>query len=221
MPWARFEDDYLGNQKLATLSTAAIALDLAAIIYSARELRDGLLSLTDVETIAVLIHIRAWRRPAVELVRVNRWEPTEGGYTIHDYLEYQPSRAQILAQREDDRIRKRRGAQTTNARRIPAGVASDSENTPGAPVPGPGRSRSPVPDSLRESPEHPPTPLASEGGGILRRRSSFTLMDRNTSSARTPTANASGWPCHDPGAVHWRRRVLRGVWPNDSRARVA
>ena len=184
MPWARFEDDYLGNQKLARLSTAAIALDLAAIIYSARELRDGLLSLTDVETIAVLIHIRAWRRPAVELVRVNRWESTDDGFTIHDYLEYQPSRAQILAQREDDRIRKRRGAQTTNARRIPAGVVPDSENTPGAPGPGPG----PGPGFPTGIPGAPPNPPRKRRG----RNSSETLEFENDGPKYEQRQDANG-----------------------------
>jgi hypothetical protein len=109
MPWARFEDDYLGNQKLTTLSTPAIALDMAGIVYSARELRDGRLTTTDVQLIATLIHLRRWQPVAAELVRVNRWTECEGGgYAIHDYLDYQPSREQVLGGRASAAERMRR-----------------------------------------------------------------------------------------------------------------
>lgn len=138
MPWARFADDYLGNSKLAGLSTVAIALDVSSIIYSARDLRDGHLTQNDVQVIATLIHLRRWAPVVGELVHARRWAPTPVGWDIHDYLEYQPSREAVLRQRDEDRARKRRGAQTTNGHRIPAGSGPDSENNPGAPGPGPG-----------------------------------------------------------------------------------
>jgi hypothetical protein len=164
MPWARFEDDYLGNQKLATLSTAAIALDMAAIIYSARELRDGVLSAADVQTVAALIHLKRWPPAAAELVRVNRWTSGKGVYTIHDYLEYQPSREQILKQREEDRERKRRGARVTNATRNSSGGREDSGRTPDAPVPGPGPGPVPgIPTELESFPTPNPSPQAERG----------------------------------------------------------
>ena len=34
-----------------------------------------------------------------QLVRVGLWEPVRGGYYVHDYPEYQPTRAQIGAER--------------------------------------------------------------------------------------------------------------------------
>jgi hypothetical protein len=164
MPWAKFEDNYLGNQKLATLTTAAIALDMAAIIYSARELRDGLLSAADVQTVAALIHLRRWPPAAAELVRVHRWTTPDGAfYAIHDYLEYQPSRDEVLKQREEDRERKRRGGrarQGQNSSGIPAGNPPESGGIPAAPVPGPG----PGP-GIPATPESFPTPYPSPQAG--------------------------------------------------------
>jgi len=155
VPWARFEDDYLGNTKLATLSTAAIALDMAAIIYSARELRDGVLRESDVQTIAALIHLKRWPPVATELVQVNRWARADGGFTIHDYLEYQPSRQQILAERAAAAGRMRR----IRSPEVRPNFARSSEEVrkkfadPG-PGPGPGPERSPnVPGT---SPQPPP-----------------------------------------------------------------
>ena len=170
MPWARFEDDYLGNAKLTTLSTAAIALDMAAIIYSARELRDGLLRASDVDAIATLIHIRRWAPVAAELVAVNRWSVSAGGYAIHDYLEYQPSRQQVLGDRAAAAYRMRRVrekfARTSSER-------SDEVREKFAdPGPGPG----PGPERSTNVPGDPPTPLDERSdevranGGVLQRR---------------------------------------------------
>jgi hypothetical protein len=153
MPWARFADDYLGNSKLTGLSTVAIALDVTSIIYSARDLRDGHLTQSDVQVIATLIHLRRWAPVVGELVHARRWAPTSVGWDIHDYLEYQPSREAVLRQRDEDRVRKRRGAQTTNGHRLPAGSGPDSENNPGAPGPGPGvNSRPPARLAGRSAP---------------------------------------------------------------------
>jgi len=143
MPWARFADDYLGNVKLATMSTSAIALDMAAIIYSARELRDGHLSVADVHAIAALIHLKTWKPAVTQLVQRCRWVPllTGDGWDIHDYLEYQPSREQVLAERTAaaDRKRRQRSANGTfqPMSRRDSGVSSPGVTTPPYPVPDP------------------------------------------------------------------------------------
>jgi hypothetical protein len=156
MPWARFEDGYLGSRKLTALSTGAIALDMASIVYSARELRDGVLSVADVEVVTSLIHIRKWHHYAVELVEAQRWAPREeGGFIIHDYLDYQPSREQVLADRAAGAERKRR-QRASNGHFVsgrtdtvtPGGLRQESPRSHNAPVPGPGPGRpSDVPDS--------------------------------------------------------------------------
>ena len=103
MPWVRFADDYLSNPKVQSLGLAARVLDFSAIIYSARELRDGKLTRTDVELVANLTRMRRWRAAADELVAHGRWVVCEHPvlYLIHDYLSYQPSRETVLAQREE------------------------------------------------------------------------------------------------------------------------
>jgi hypothetical protein len=165
MPWARFADDYLGNPKLASLSTAAIALDMASIIYSARDLRDGHLTDHDVRVIAALLHLRRWEPATDELVVVHRWIVVPGGWEIHDYLDYQPSRAKVLAER---------AAAAQRKRRIPAGVPPDSERSSsdvrpdsGDPVPGPG----PVPGNPYGIPSGaPPNPPRKRRGREPSRR---------------------------------------------------
>ena len=159
MPWVRFEDDYLGSPKLSTLSTAAIALDMAGIIYSARELRDGHLTVRDVQVLAQLLAIRRWQPLVDELIRVRRWVGESNGYAIHDYLKYQPSRAHVLAQRATDRQRKRI--------RSPAGNHQESIRNPASPE----SARIPdAPDPVPESSVNTDAAVADNGLGASRAR---------------------------------------------------
>jgi hypothetical protein len=165
MPWVKFADDYLTNGKVKELDAYARLLDLCSILYSARELRDGEMSVTDVQTVATLAHVRHWKTAADQLVRVGRWlRNADGSYSIHDYLLYQPTREQVLAQRAADRQRKR------------AGVTkrwSESGRNPDSPGPGPGpagpgasyveapsRARAPNAAPQRRAPTAPGEPAA-------------------------------------------------------------
>jgi hypothetical protein len=137
MPWARFDDSYLGSRKIAGLPTAAIALDMAGIIFSAANLRDGHLTHDDVLAVAALIHLKQWRSSAEALCGAKRWLAEPGGFEIHDYLAYQPSRADVLARREADRERmKHLRSGRTPGERSP-GVRIESETTQSTPVPVP------------------------------------------------------------------------------------
>ena len=203
MPWARFEDDFLGNQKLATLSTAAIALDMAAIIYSARELRDGQLTVTDVQTIATLIHIRRWQPVAAELVRVNRWTTPDGAcYAIHDYLEYQPSRQQVLEERAAAAERMRRvrdKSGKSSPERSPE--LREKFNDPG-PGPGPGPERSPnVPGT---SPQPPPQAAGEAPPTGAQNGSTLELPPRPTRKPEPASQPACCPNFAATGSEHWQ-----------------
>jgi hypothetical protein len=164
MPWARFADDYLGNPKLGGLSTSAVALDMAGIIYSARELRDGHLSSTDVQAIAALIHLRRWDAAAAELVAARRWVAEDGGWLIHDYLDYQPSREKVMAERTAARDRRRVRSPNSGER---SGYANaNSGRTQSTPYPVP----VPVPEFPNGNPGLPPNPPRSAKGARSSRR---------------------------------------------------
>jgi sugar phosphate isomerase/epimerase len=141
VPWVRIEDDYLTNKKASGLSPLARLLDVCGIIYSARELRDGHLTVDEVRVVAALVHIKRWESAAAELVDVKRWMCEPGGYLIHDYLEYQPSRDKVLAEREAARQRKQ-AARAKRSNGVTHDVQPDgqpeSRRLPATPVPGPG-----------------------------------------------------------------------------------
>jgi hypothetical protein len=131
MPWVRFEDDYLFNGKVRGIGPYARLLDMSAIIYSARELRDGQLTAEEVRMIATLVRIPKWKPAADELVVHGRWELQPPLYLIHDYLAYQPSRETVLAERDRlHSVRAEAGRQggLAKARKLANGVANGVAN---------------------------------------------------------------------------------------------
>jgi hypothetical protein len=130
----------LSNGKIAPLGPHARLLDVAGIIYSARELRDGILTEIDVRTVATLVHVSRWKPAVDELCLVGRWlHSTDGNYVIHDYLRYQPSRLAVLKEREAARVRKRKSNgtyDTPESGGSSPGVQPDSGESSLHPVPG-------------------------------------------------------------------------------------
>jgi len=193
MPWVRFADDYLSNPKVLSLGPLPRLLDVSAIIYSARELRDGQLSRTDVQTVATLARIPKWSAAATELVHAGRWEATQEGYAIHDYLSYQPSRDQVLAERERNRNRKATTRNPGDVRpdntRNSNGVRPESGVDPAAPYPYP--VNSPDPD-----PEPPRTPPDEQGGRAVSRRGRRRAVEYDQTPTLSPQDEHEVW-CPD------------------------
>lgn len=125
MAWVRFDDKRSVNGKLRRAGFAARGLDEAAICWSAHEEDDGFISVDDVEMLAMMHGCRKVAPVIAALVEVERWVPmvVEGetkGYLIKDFLDYNPSHADLEAQRERDRERKRK----------PKGSPTDSGGIP-------------------------------------------------------------------------------------------
>jgi len=165
-----------------------MAMQVAALCYANRNLTDGFVPravaplllnfdglylafpeagslLGGEEPLAV-----SWQAVAESLVRAELWEEEKGGYRIHDYLKYQPSREAVIRAREGSARR----AREFRARRrqknaaggeggaspegpccgpsgLPAGVGgSDGAEEPaqGRDAPGPGRSEEPAIDQI-------------------------------------------------------------------------
>lgn len=99
MTWARIDDVFPDHPKVVELSDRAFRVHVAAICYAARHLTDGHIPKAAVPGLA------AGRKAAVtELVRSGLWDKNgNGGFVIHDYLDYNPSREEIEAERERKR----------------------------------------------------------------------------------------------------------------------
>lgn len=96
MAHAQFDDLYADHPKVAGLSDAAFRLHTTGILYCARNLTDGLISADDVPRL-----VRKFRRAAlVELVERGLWgNVLDDAYSIHDYLDWNPSKAEVEKRR--------------------------------------------------------------------------------------------------------------------------
>lgn len=97
MAHAHLDDLYADHPKVAGLSDAAFRLHTTGILYCARNLTDGLISSEDVPRL-----VRRFRRAAlVELVDRTLWVPVlDGAYSITNYLDWNPSKAEVERRRE-------------------------------------------------------------------------------------------------------------------------
>jgi hypothetical protein len=130
MAWARFESDFTRHGKVQRvppeLRPQALALDLAAVCYSVDVLTDGFISGSMAHSLAIEIGLVRGQKHAdkelakviSELERVGLWDAVEGGWEIHDFLDYQPSAEEVKEQRKAATARKRR---SRAQQRIPGG----------------------------------------------------------------------------------------------------
>ena len=115
MAWVRLDDKRSVNGKLRKAGFAARGLDEAAICWSAHEEDDGRISVDDVQMLATMHGCRKVAPIVKALVDVGRWEEmtdldgTVIAYLIKDFLEYNPSRAELEHQRKQKQEAGRKG----------------------------------------------------------------------------------------------------------------
>lgn len=115
MPWVRFDDTFPVHRKVDGLSDTAFRLHVSAIFWCARNLTDGAVPEEDLELVTA--RVRAPARFATELVRRGLWHKQghdcpecpqiAGSWVIHGYLEFQPSKEKVLAERRGSAERQR------------------------------------------------------------------------------------------------------------------
>jgi len=190
MSWAKVDDQLHGHRK-AKLAwkrhPRALGLHLLALSYCAGHLTDGLV---DVEFVEEKVPV-ARERTAVTaaLVDAGLWTVVEDGWRIHDWLEYNPSRTDILEKRRADAERKarRRAAESGQS---PNGRAAESGGPrAGAPA---GASR-PVPSQ----PLPPLPPRGKKQRDLLRYEGKLAEF------------TAQHFPGVDPGYVAHYESMLR------------
>src|SRR5262245_15699353 len=146
MPWVRFDDMMPENRKIRDLTNAAFRLHISAICWCNRHLTDGRIGHTDLKHVS---DIRSPATHAAALVNVGLWKPTETGWVIHDYLEYQFSAERIRA---DRKAAAERQAKWKAKKREGNAVTDDSGNAVSNAYPGPGPTPYP-PQPQKNSPD--------------------------------------------------------------------
>lgn len=120
MVWVRLEDDYRDHPKMEGVDAHAELLWIRGLAYANRFRTDGFVPPSVVTRLGqdlsgiVLELSRNWSEPvrriygrplANRLVRAGLWLPVEGGWMIHDYCDYQPTKAELAERAAKTRAR--------------------------------------------------------------------------------------------------------------------
>lgn len=108
MAWARIDDRVIDHQKLEDAGDElgkngyVVALGALAwgVVYCAKSLSDGFLPER------ALRRYKVPRNVADAMVKAGLWEISDGGYRVHDYLEWNPTAAEVKEKQAWDRERK-------------------------------------------------------------------------------------------------------------------
>jgi len=121
MTWLKVSDRFYSQPVLTALGLEVVGLHVVAMNYCADQLTDGHLTEADVEYMRNLYRLPTAAPLIDKLLSAGRWQRTTTGYEIVGFLDDQPSRQKVMANREATR---RRVAAFRNA------VTADSDVTP-------------------------------------------------------------------------------------------
>jgi len=130
MPWIRLDDQFPDHPKVIAAGPLAAWLYVCGIGYCNRLLTDGFIPSGQVRKLADL---DGAGELAARLVAAGLWDEAEGGYRIHDYLEYQPSKERALETREARAEAGRRGGKQKASNLLDKSLANEKQNS--APYP--------------------------------------------------------------------------------------
>lgn len=183
MTWVRFDDQFPIHRKVKGLSDGAYRLHSEAIFWCARNTTDGFVHTDDVSELATA------RRPhkfIPELEARGSWHrsdqacqsescpasredrPTEQGWIIHDYWDYQPSKAKVVADRK---------AKAARQAKWLAGKKGGKDASRDASTQGRDVSRDASQDASRDANPAPPRPEGSGGGSPRQRKAAASAPD--------------------------------------------
>ncbi len=152
MVWQKIDDQFGISKKVIRIPKRrrqqVVGLWTLAGNYAVRALTDGVLEEHELDELDArpadvdeLVRVGLWHRHGADCESEYCTPAPEGGVTMHDFLHYHPSRAEVEANREAERLRKasyresnRRPGGTDNG--TPVGRVAESEH----PVPVPSQS---------------------------------------------------------------------------------
>jgi len=143
MTWIRVDDHFAGHLKVMALEKdrlAGLGLWHVAASYCARYLTDGYVPMTELKG-------QAPPKLVAKMVRVGLFEQRNGGFLLHDWLNYNPSRQQVIEEKGKKRAAGRAGGQAAAQARGTASAVAEPvapAQAKSKPVP------VPVPEVLKE-----------------------------------------------------------------------
>ncbi|MFE9372291.1 hypothetical protein ACFYM2_21325 [Streptomyces sp. NPDC006711] len=193
MPWVRLDDRFPSHRKVALLSDRAFRLYISALCWSSENLTEG--KILDRE-LSVVSRVRGLKASARELEEAQLWDRVDGGWQIHDFLEYNPDRAKIKADRQANAARQQAFRDRKKAEREAKKAASQ----------GPARnaSRNGVTSAV-ENQENDTTATASRHDDDTKTRESRAQNQRSSqfSAFRNGVSNGAPAPAPSPTSTSY------------------
>lgn len=124
MAWVRIDENAMDHPKVAGLSAEAFRLWVQGLAHCQRFLTDGAINAV------ALKGLRSFSpKRADELVGACLWERRGDGIQVHDYLQWNESKAHVLHVRQmaRERIRRLRGGKADARNAVTAGVQAENE----------------------------------------------------------------------------------------------
>jgi hypothetical protein len=191
MGWVRVDDQFFRHPKARSAGKDGRLLFVTGLAYCTSNLTDGLIHRDALPLVAAEAEVRT--AVARRLVEVGLWEEVEGGFQVHDYLDYQPSAEKVRAEKSAAKERMR------------------GKRSPERPPP-----------TDRSSPEHPPNfggSSPSPSHPIPEVPNGTSLGSPNGAQPQTPKKRATqlpkGWM---PNDSHRSRASQLGVGDLDHQA---
>lgn len=116
MAWLRIDDRIRTHPKIVKAGPAAAWFWLCAVCYCREHLTDGLIPSGMMQSLAP--GVTNGKALASRLVEAGLWHARDDGYEIHDFLTWNPSRAEVEDKRAQDRDRKGKGNILDSERKI-------------------------------------------------------------------------------------------------------
>jgi hypothetical protein len=134
MAWLRIDDRVRTHPKIVLVGPAGAWFWFCGICYCREHLTDGFIPKGMLPSLAPGVTGRQAATLAAALVNTRLWHSVDHGYQIHDFLDWNPSKAEVLVQRLSDKDRKRteRGrtdGQTPESSHAHAGVRARASSS--------------------------------------------------------------------------------------------
>ena len=164
MTWAKVDDKLHAHPKAELAGLEAMGLWAVALSYSAAYLTDGYVTRDRVFRLA------GERGPEIagRLVLAGLWEVSAGGWTFHDWADYQPTKAEVEAAQAKKSSAGKAGAMARAQASAPSRAASPDEAPVGTGEPSSGQLRAgdPVPSRPVPIPFPDPVPSPTRPGDL-------------------------------------------------------
>ena len=130
MGWLKVDDKLPRNPKIIAGGIEPAWYYICALTHCAEQMTDGFIADAAVPVIAP--HIEDPRSVAEACCQLDLFRRVEGGYMVPDYLDFNPSRASVLARREAEASRQ---ASRRESQRDTAQTSDVTPSVPSRPVP--------------------------------------------------------------------------------------